>query len=280
MSTITSYPNVLKMIDLDTGAPSSVEGHHGMIHVVNYLDAIGIGLASGHTHFHGMGRRDSLATTTGGDDISDIAAVAIPWPNQSVGEQMTVVSDSANDTAAGSGARTVKIHYLDASGAYGHEVLTLNGTTGVNTVATNIRFIQMITVQTLGSFGGKNAGNITIHKLATPATVYARIVAGNNVSLSTARMIPSGVDFWLKSMSVSSTSSKPVSVRLTATCDHAGVYTEGVFQFNEIVEVQDSGLAIQFDVPRKIPALSIIKGIAVSALAGGSVSLSYDGWTE
>lgn len=247
---------------------------------VDYLDAVGLGVISGHTPFRGFGRRDSLATTAGGDDVSDIVLPTMSYPNQSVGEQMTVVSSSANDTAAGSGARTIKIHYLDASGNYYHEYLTLNGTTGVNTVATNIRFIQSISVETLGSFGGRNAGNITIYKLGDTATVYARIVAGNNVSLNSARMIPNGKIFYLTSINVSATSSKPVSARLVATCDHAGVYSEGVFQFEEIIECQDSVATMTFRVPRKVPSLAIIKGIAVSTTAGGSVSVSYDGWLE
>lgn len=247
---------------------------------IDYRDAIALGQIPGHDPFRGFGRRDSLATTAGGDDVSDIVAVAIPWPNQSTGEQMTLVSDSANDAAAGSGARTVKVHYLDAAGNYLHEIVTLNGTTGVNTVATNIRFVQLVTVETAGSFGGKNAGNITLYKLATPATVYARVVAGNNSSLSSARMVPNGKTFYMTSMTVSATSSKPVSARVTATCDHGGIYVSGVFQFEEIVECQDSVVTIAFSVPRTIPSLAIIKGVAVSSQAGGSVSIAYDGWIE
>lgn len=260
-----------------TGLRTFIEGAQATI---DYRDVIAIGEMSGHTSFRGFGRRDALATTAGGDDVADIAAVSIPWPDQSVGEQMTLVSDSANDAAAGSGARTVKVHYIDASGNYLHEIVTLNGVTAVNTVATNIRFIQMMTVETVGSFGGKNAGNITIYKLATPATVYARIVAGNNSSLSSARMIPNGKTFYMTSMTVSATSSKAISARVTATCDHAGIYTEGVFQFEEIVECQDSIATIVFPIARVIPPLAIIKGVAVSAQAGGSVSIAYDGWLE
>jgi len=247
---------------------------------IAYTTAIALGEVEAHSSFRGFGRRDSLATTAGGDDISNIAAVAISFPNQSVGDQMTIVSDSANDAAAGSGARTVKIHYLDASGNYLHEIVTLNGVTGVNTVATNIRFIQLISVDSVGSFGGKNAGNITIYKLATPATVYLRIVVGDNVSLSSARMVPNGKTFYLTGINASATSSKSVSARLLATCDHAGDYIEGVFQFEEIIECQDSVASLAFAIPRKIPSLAILKGVAVSSQAGGSVSMSYDGWIE
>lgn len=276
---ITRYLNNIIINDYQTGDSVAVTGHHGMILTENALDAIGMGVIAGHNHFSGKGRRDSLATTAGGDDISDLVSVTIPFPNQA-GEQCTIVSDNANDTSAGSGARTVKIHYLNAAGVYGHEIKSMNGTTPVNTTATDIRFIQQITVETLGTFGGKNAGNITIYSTATPANIFERIVAGNNISMSSARMIPAGYTFWLKAINVTATTSKPVSARLTATCDHAGVYTEGVFQFNEVMELQDSGLSMRFDIPRKIPSLAIIKGVAVSSQAGGSVALSYDGWIE
>lgn len=263
-------------VNKSTGLRTFIEGAQLTI---NYLDAIGIGEVEGHDHFNGKGRRDSLAITAGGDDISDLVSVTIPFPNQA-GEQCTLVSDNANDTSAGTGARTVKVHYLDASGNYTHEIVTMNGTTPVNMTATNLRFVQQITVQTLGTFGGKNAGNITIYSTTTPANIFARIVAGNNVSMSTARMVPNGYTFWLKGINISATASKPVSARITATCDHGGVYTSGVFQFNEVIEMQDSIATVSFDVPRKIPSLSIIKGVAVSTQAGGSIALSYDGWIE
>jgi len=76
--------------------------------------------------------------------------------------QRSMSSSSVNDTSAGTGARTVKITYYDNTGAGPNtETITLNGTTAVNTVASNIRFIEKMEVMTVGS-GSVNAGTISL----------------------------------------------------------------------------------------------------------------------
>jgi hypothetical protein len=88
------------------------------------------------------------------------------YTEQTTNAQRSIASANAADTAAGTGARTVQIEYYDQTGAGPFtETVTLNGTTYVNTVATNICFIQSITVLTVGS-GGVNAGILTL-KAAT-----------------------------------------------------------------------------------------------------------------
>jgi hypothetical protein len=76
--------------------------------------------------------------------------------------QRSISSSSTSDTAAGTGARTVRITYYDNTMAGPlTETVTLNGTTAVNTVASNIRFIESLQVITAGS-GGNNAGILTM----------------------------------------------------------------------------------------------------------------------
>lgn len=77
--------------------------------------------------------------------------------------QRSVTSTNANDTAAGTGARTVRIRYFkgDGTGPF-VENITLNGTIAVNTVATDIRFLESMEVLTVGS-NGTNVGNIRLH---------------------------------------------------------------------------------------------------------------------
>lgn len=265
-----------------TGEIEHVNGHDGMGHSCDYKDAIGMGKIAGHSMFRGFGRRADLSTGTGGNDIWDGVAVAFVYPNQTTGEQMTLISTSANDTSAGSGVQQVEIHYLDAAGAQLQEVVTLNGTLPVNTVATNIRFVQFINAHrvTAGSIGTSAAGDITIYSTATPAKIYNIIRAGGGVSLSSQRMVPAGVTFYLSYMLVTGASSKPLSVRLSATCNDIGELTSGIFNFNEIFEMQDSTVAIQITVPRPMPAFTIIKGNATSTTAGGACSVSYGGWIE
>ena len=87
---------------------------------------------------------------------------ATPYTEPASNAQRSMASSSANDTAAGTGARTVEITYYTTTGTGPFtETITLNGTTPVNTVATNIRFIEELDVETVGS-GGANAGTISL----------------------------------------------------------------------------------------------------------------------
>lgn len=66
-------------------------------------------------------------------------------------------SSSANDASAGTGARTVSVKGINTSFAAFSETVTMNGTTSVVLVTTNILMINSITVLTAGS-GLVNAG--------------------------------------------------------------------------------------------------------------------------
>jgi hypothetical protein len=107
--------------------------------------------------------------------------------------QRSIASASANDTAAGTGARTVKIEYFDQTGAGPFsETVTLNGTTYVNTVATNICFIEQIIVLTAGSTGS-NVGILTL-KAATAGggATIGTIAATNNQTFWAHHYVPTG----------------------------------------------------------------------------------------
>lgn len=88
------------------------------------------------------------------------------YTEQTSNAQRSIASANANDSSAGTGARTVRITYFTATwtGPF-TETVTLNGTTYVNTVATDICFIESIEVLTVGSTGS-NVGILTL-KAAT-----------------------------------------------------------------------------------------------------------------
>jgi len=266
--------------DVDTSLITKVNGNDGAIHSMDYKDAIGLRKIPGHSLFRGFGRRSALSTVSTGDDLWNGTATTIPFPDQSVGEQMTIVSTAAADSSAGANIRTVDIHYIDANGAEQEEIITLNGVTPVNTVATNIRHVQFIHANTVGTFGGAAAGTISLYKTGSASTIYAQIEIGTNVSVCSRRMVPAGKSFYLNSISVSGTSSKPLIIALRATCDYIGDLTPGVFIFNEIYDVQDSMNALSINPPRYIPALAFLKGTAYSTQVGGAATISYGGWIE
>lgn len=113
--------------------------------------------------------------------VSNVAQQATTYTEQSANFTGSVKSSSANDASAGTGARTITIYYVDATGATaGNEVATLNGTTAVNLVTTTKCFIEKIVVTTVGS-GGVNAGIISLFTGAAGAgTTVATIAVGDN----------------------------------------------------------------------------------------------------
>jgi hypothetical protein len=97
--------------------------------------------------------------------------------------QRSIVSSSASDAAAGVGARSVKITYLDATGAGPFtETLALNGVTPVNTASLTICFIEKMEVLTVGTTGS-NVGTITLlTATGGGGTVIGTIGIGNIVA--------------------------------------------------------------------------------------------------
>lgn len=98
----------------------------------------------------------------------------------------SVVSASSDDTAAGTGARTVEIQGLDGNYEELTEVVTMNGTAAVSTTGSFLRIFRM-RVATAGS-GETNAGNIT----ATIGSNVARILADQGQTLMAIYTVPKG----------------------------------------------------------------------------------------
>ena len=121
------------------------------------------------------------------------SGAAYPWPTAAV--VCTVSSANiAADTAAGTGARTVRIVGLDAAFNEITEVVTLNGMTSVSTVNAYFR-INSFTVVTAGS-GGRNAGIVYVGTgavvLGKPASVLFSIDTGMNGGLQAMYTVPAG----------------------------------------------------------------------------------------
>jgi hypothetical protein len=140
------------------------------------------GLAIGYTSTSGTGGVIVKATT---------------YNPQGVNAQRSIVSTSANDAAAGTGARTVTISYLNTSFQLLQDTVTLNGTTAVNTNATDIAFIECIIVATCGSTGG-NVGTLNL-KVGTAGAgaTWASIATQDNQTFYCHHYVPSGVTTYI-----------------------------------------------------------------------------------
>lgn len=90
-----------------------------------------------------LGRRFGNLTAT---STSEVLLSARAYVEQASEAQRSVQSSSAQDAAAGSGAKKVRITYLTSAYVLKTEDVTLNGTTKVNTIATDIRFVESFKV--------------------------------------------------------------------------------------------------------------------------------------
>lgn len=173
--------------------------------------------------------------------------------------QMKVSSSSANDTSAGTGARTVLLSGLDANYAEISEVVTLNGQTAVTTTNSFLR-INGFTTATAGS-GLANAGDIYVGTgvvtAGVPATPYDVIPAGFNIRQTHAYTIPAGYTGYTVAArftlaQVSGTSA--VWARLTQTG------TDGIKKALSVAQLNNGPLVLPIGAPLPIPEKTTIAG--------------------
>lgn len=132
------------------------------------------GLFTGYSTVNKFGKNADIDIGT-----EDVWAGGGTWVAPTTARVHNIVSSDANDTAAGTGARTVTIYGLDANYVLASETVTMNG---VGAVATSGSYtiIHRMLVATAGS-GGTNAGTITA-TAQTDATVTITIVIGKGQS--------------------------------------------------------------------------------------------------
>jgi hypothetical protein len=221
------------------------------------------------------GRKFGISSA-GFDDLTEIPGVTIvSEPNN---EQLRIVSSHANDAAGEIGIQSVDMFYLDGAGLEKFETIVLNGTTPVNTVATDITFVQWIHTRTVGS-SGVAVGNISVQDL-TGSTVFEYIVAGGNQSLSGRYKVASNVTGWVHGWQCSGFSQR-IDVRLRATVERIPrKLLPGVFLFQDIIVLKDTASGYRpFPVPLRMPAGTVVKMSAIAEAGidgdgGGSFDLT------
>lgn len=187
---------------------------------------------------------------------------------------LKVSSGSANDTSAGTGARTVELFGLDGDYNEISETVTLNGQTAVNTTLSYLRINRMI-VRSAGS-GGANAGIIYAGTgtvtTGVPANIYATINGdGSNQTLMALWTVPAGYTGYLMQYDVSNgtTSNTPAVCKLLLVARPQGE----VFQSKDVKSLT-TGMHIEntLVVPIKFAEKTDIEARAVSS----SNSVTFD----
>ena len=192
--------------------------------------------------------------------VTNVAVRSTTFNEQTVNAQRSVSSASASDTSAGTGARQIKITYLDQTGAGPYtETVTLNGTSAVNTVATNIAFIEKAEVVSVGSTGS-NVGIITVFiGAAGGGGAYCTIAATSNQSYWCHHYVPTGKTCNITGMSGSNNNASNGMV-LSMTAKTLGVATAPEIVVSDFIRagggnvttVRPYGTAIQVTGPARL----------------------------
>lgn len=209
-----------------------------------------------------IGRRLSFTGTTAYEDLADWLTTP-SFPLVAGTETWEVVSASANDTAAGTGARSVQIHYLDSAWLPQVTNVTLDGLTPVAVPAmANCKAVQWMHSLTVGS-GGVTAGNIIL-RTVSGAVTHERIQAGGNQSFSCRYTVPEGY-FALAAWDAGMGTAHDAQVTLRATVTrYDGTLTPGVFLSQDSVFLNANNTA-QMGATRSYTAQSQIK---ISTIVG------------
>ena len=184
---------------------------------------------------------------------------------------MTIVSSNANDTSAGTGARTVRVIGLDANYAEVTQTVSLNGTTTVSIPTSLIRVYRAFVV-TAGS-GNTAAGTITI---ANGGTTYAQITVGENQTLMAVYTVPAGVTLYLTSADVSTGSASGTQYIVSRLIQRP---FGGVFRDVSKVSLQSGQVSFDgFAAPLVFPAKTDIEIRAVGSANNNEVSGVFSGY--
>ena len=157
---------------------------------------------------------------------------------------VTVVSDDADDTSAGTGARTIKIQGLDGNYDFQEETITMNGTTNVTSTNTFLR-VNRMEVLTAGSSNGME-GTITA---TIGGNEQSRMEAEyDNQTLQANYTIPAGKTGYLTRIQATSTKDNKAAF--------VGLFTRelnSVFKIKQLFEIYRNNVVVDFTVPLVIP---------------------------
>lgn len=277
--TLLDGANHILGVALFDSSGSSVNAYQGYIGDDIYAAQIARGNVAGAEILLSYGESVSVGALTKQPlfPVAIGATVNVPPP---AGLQMSLVSDSANDDKdAGTGIRSVHIHYLDSVLDPQIEEVFLEGLTPVLTVATDIRFVQCTHIHTYGS-GVVAAGNISVYNAALN---YSYIQAGDKRCSSSFRRVPAGKRLMLKAMHagcVSGTAAAKGIVRVVTTKVDDVDYTEdGLFIPVLSLPFQDGSVALPMDMPVPVES-GVIVGMEYDVDKGAIVTGGYMGYFE
>jgi hypothetical protein len=192
-------------------------------------------------------------------------------------QAIEVLSSSALDTAAGTGAQTVMVIGLDATGNPQSQTVNLNGLTAVAIPGTWFRVFQVL-VMAAGSTG-QNAGNVTVRQVAggTPVCAFIQAPGGNigtpiaNRSYQSHYTIPAGKRGMVVAFGCSTTNTDNLTISILIR--YPGGVWQGIFPLR--LYQSSFGFGTSGEIALSLPALTDIRILARAEIANCQASAWY-----
>lgn len=197
----------------------------------------------------------------------------IPHPTSA--SVLKISSSSANDTSAGTGARTVFIEGLDGDYNVVSETVILSGQTAVNTTNSYL-YVNLFYVATVGS-GGENAGNINAGTgtvtAGVPAVLYDIISTGYNSRTTGHYCVPAGYTGYLI-QGLFSAGQASGSTAVTGFLKQHG--PDGILRVGAVTTVNNSTADYLFEMPLQIPEKNCVGSTAIGSASNNAVSSYFN----
>lgn len=209
--------------------------------------------------------------------LSNTASAATPFSVPASERQLQVVSDSASDSSNGTGAQQVTIDYFDSPDSgwtKRRETLTLNGTTAVKTVATNIYRIDRFWVNRTGT-GRFPVGTVSL-KSTDGLNTYEKIDPGQNTSRSAVHFIEKGFNCQITDFNIGVSTNQGITFVLVGTEEDTDGNT--VTMGKDQVDLNSGGFHAAYNSPivvsnpngKEMAFAIFVKGKAINQEASGS----------
>jgi len=149
-------------------------------------------------------------------------------------DDLYIYNPNANDNSTGTGARSVKIIYVDGNDTI--QELDYNLVSGGSVFPLFIqgKAVHRVIVETTGS-GKQNAGQITVTN-STQTAIYASVEPGTNVSQSAIYLVPTNQQLMLQDVNIAGTGMSG-KIRIIERNYASGInYSIGDFKINSVYQ--------------------------------------------
>lgn len=191
MAEINNQYDFFKLINVNN------EGNLEISTGAGYISNAAKGLIDGTSVVNKFGF--NLDVDTGSEEV--VSSFGGTFNIMTTADTLDIVSDDANDNAAGTGARLLLVQGIDENFLAIEEYIAPNGLTPVTTVNSYLGVNRVYVVQT--GTGQRNLGNITLDDTAGTVGVQAQIPAEKSVTQQCIYHTPISKTFLLDYMKIS-----------------------------------------------------------------------------